>query len=185
MRVLKKILNIMLKGEVNQVPADQMSKVYFCHVPKCAGSAITSALYKGLYRGYRVSRFGIDLLASSRCADAVDFDMMDVRKVILAYNLSLSHNHFGAAHCFCPPNIIATFENTWNFVTILRDPVERWISEYVYNRYKNDTLWGKSNLDIEEYLRSYKGRKSGQSYLYYFSSISNASCPAKTISQYE
>jgi hypothetical protein len=62
------------------------------------------------------------------------------------------------------------FSHEWNFVTILRNPVERWISEYVYNTYKKEE-WMKNLLPIEEYLESEAAILSGTTFLRYFSNI--------------
>ena len=56
------------------------------------------------------------------------------------------------------------FGETYNFVTVLRDPIKRWISTYFYNRYKPD-LHRKIDISIEEYLNSDLGRASGSVYV--------------------
>jgi hypothetical protein len=58
----------------------------------------------------------------------------------------------------------------WDFVTILRDPINRWISEYVYNTYKQGA-WEKNTLPLDDYLVSNKATVTGISYVRYFSSM--------------
>jgi len=62
------------------------------------------------------------------------------------------------------------FQGVWNFVTILRNPIERWISEYIYNTYKAQS-WEKNTTPIEDYIETEKGRMTGISYLLYFSNL--------------
>ncbi|MBN2322078.1 MAG: sulfotransferase family 2 domain-containing protein [Acidobacteria bacterium] len=150
-------------------PADpDLPRIFFCHVPKCAGSSIVSAIWKQVYSNTSACRFGIELAPSLRAAKVFDITMMQTRELILAYNLSIHENFFGSGHCYCRPNIVKAFTDDWNFVTILRNPVDRWISQYVFNTYK-DHDWARNKLSLNEYLESPKGLASAHIFLHYFS----------------
>jgi hypothetical protein len=56
------------------------------------------------------------------------------------------------------------FSNKFAFVTLIRDPVKRWISTYFYNRYKSSEHF-KIDLDIEEYIESVFGKSQGCEYV--------------------
>ncbi len=94
--------------------------------------------------------------------------MMHCREHVLAYNLAIQRNYFGRGHCKCRPQLVQAFSAEWDFVTILRHPVDRWISEYVYNTYKQSD-WVKNRLSLDEYLGSSKGGASGNYLVRYFS----------------
>ncbi|MFC1883510.1 hypothetical protein ACFL2O_01960 [Thermodesulfobacteriota bacterium] len=155
----------------SQSPAElDLPRIFFCHIPKCAGSSIVSAIWNQVYSNSSARRFGIELAPSLRAAEVFDLSMMRTRELILAYNLSIPRNHFGSGHCYCRPHIVKAFTNDWDFVTILRNPVDRWISQYVFNTYK-DRDWARNELSLNEYLESPKGLASGHIYLRYFSSV--------------
>ena len=52
------------------------------------------------------------------------------------------------------------FEKKFAFVTILRDPCQRWVSAYYYNRYK-DSDHRKVDMDLDAYLKSPFGQAQG------------------------
>ncbi|WP_444921825.1 sulfotransferase family 2 domain-containing protein [Microbulbifer sp. CnH-101-G] len=159
-------------------------KIYFCHVPKCAGSSLDSAFRNQLYTPNKLGQFDIKLEESRYAASILDTSMMSVRETVLAYNLSIKTNFFGSGHCFCRPNLVKNFSPEWNFFTALRDPVERWISLYTYNTFKL-SKWAKNTLPLNEYIQSHKGISAGLSFIHYFSDFSQAprSNPADYIEQ--
>lgn len=174
---MKKIFNPLRKrigrGLLPPYPeaSSHLQRVFYCHVPKCAGSSIASGIYDSLYRNHTVGRFGIDLEASQTGANCLELDMMKVREIVLSYELSIPANYFGAGHCYCRPQLVESFLHDWDFLTVLRNPVERWVSEFVYNTYK-DLEWAKNKLSLEDYLCSPVGQETARKFLYYFSDYS-------------
>ncbi|WP_231757167.1 sulfotransferase family 2 domain-containing protein [Microbulbifer elongatus] len=152
----------------------QRPRIFFCHIPKCAGSSIVSAVRNKLYPNCANGTFEIEQAPSKRSARSVGKPMMELRENILAYNLALDRNYFGHGHSYCRPELVKEFLVDWDFVTILRDPVERWISEYVYNTFKEGD-WAKNTMSLEQYLDSKKGLFTGRYLLHYFSNESRCS----------
>lgn len=62
----------------------------------------------------------------------------------------------------------AAHKDEWTFVTLLRDPLQRWYSEYFWNRHK-DHEYRKTDLSIEEYLESRNGMMNARSFVNFFS----------------
>lgn len=148
-------------------------KICYSHVPKCAGVSVRRAIRKQCFKLHErllIDSFGVNLEASGRVSKITCRPMRDIREELLAYALSLPKYKFASGHIACRPRLVEEFHKTWNFVTVLRNPVDRWISEYIYNTYKTSS-WAKNTLPIEEYVESEKGRASGMSYLLYFSNI--------------
>jgi hypothetical protein len=149
-----------------------MPRICVCHVPKCAGSALVDAI-KGHYSF--VDRtlfpdFHMNLEASGVASEATAVPITQVREEVLAYTLAVGRHKYAGGHVPCRPQLVDTFCDRWSFITVLRDPVERWISGYVYDRYKTES-WSKLDADIEAYLSSEAGILSGRAYLWYFSSM--------------
>lgn len=148
-------------------------KICYCHVPKCAGMSVRSAIAKQSFRLHErllIPNFSIVLEATGRVSQITSRPMRDVREEILAYGLSMSRYKFVSGRP-CRPRLVEEFHKSWDFVTVLRNPVDRWISEYIYNTYKAHS-WAKNTLPIKEYIRSEKGRSTGMSYLLHFSNMS-------------
>lgn len=157
------------RRRLNQMSGDA-PRIFFCHVPKCAGVAITAQIWQSVFDGHNVSTFNIDLNGSLLASQLFSMDRMKARELILAYNLAIPQNHFGTGHVRCRPDLVENFMGQWNFITILRNPVDRWISEYVYNTYKKSD-WAKNTLPMEEYVESERGRVTAISFVRYFSSM--------------
>ncbi len=112
--------------------------------------------------------FSVDPRASHQAALATGRPMMELREEVLAHALALGHHGFATGHVPCRPGLVDAFQHRWAFVTVLRDPVERWISEFVYNSEK-DSDWATNDLSLEAYLDSPAARVTGTSFLRYFS----------------
>ncbi|MCU7556111.1 sulfotransferase family 2 domain-containing protein [Alteromonas sp. ASW11-19] len=148
-------------------------RVFFCHVPKCAGVSLSKAIFSALYPAlFKASRFSghIDLTASRHSEALLDVDMMTAREVQLITHLSDKYRVYTNGHCIARPDVVSKFYKQWHFVTVLRDPVERFVSEYVYNRFKTST-WQKLDTGIDSYLASPSAQTSATTYARYFSGI--------------
>ncbi|GFD89088.1 hypothetical protein KUL152_13140 [Tenacibaculum sp. KUL152] len=152
-------------------------KVFFCHVPKCAGVSLSNAIYDSLYpKLFKVTRFAssIDLKGSRISSELLGIDMMEARESQLITMLNNKHQKFATGHCRTRPEIVEKFGDEWDFVTILRDPVKRFVSEYVYNRYKQSD-WLTHEDSIDAYLESERALISSTTYARFFSSYSSSS----------
>lgn len=161
-------------------------KICFCHVPKCAGTSVGFAIPKQSFKLHErilIPNFGISVVASGRASKITSSSIIDLREEILAYVLSLPEYKFVSGHVVCRPKLVEEFYRTWNFITILRNPVDRWISEYIYNTY-DQQYWPKNTLPIEEYVESEIGGITGMMYIRYFSNISNECVDSIKIQSY-
>jgi hypothetical protein len=145
-------------------------KICFIHVPKCGGDSVSRALARSYSFWDRliVPNWYVNLHASRTAAAVLECGMMDLREAVLTYKLAEAKTKFVTGHIVCRPRTREAFDAQWQFVTVLRDPVKRWISEFVYNTYgKQD--WARNTLPIEAYVDSAVGVASGRRYLEYFS----------------
>lgn len=175
-----------LKKRASQRISDDGRRVCFAHVPKCGGTSIAQALRTSYSFAERVfiPETGINLRASERVAELFSRPMMDVREEILAYTLAQKNSRLAMGHVPCRPGLVNAFSHDWRFVTVLRHPIERFVSEYVYNTLKAFD-WAKNDLPIAEYLESEKARATATSFLRYFSdfSLSNHVVPTSYVEE--
>lgn len=152
-------------------------RIVFVHIPKCAGTALSDAIgacYKTL--DVRSERYvvNVNARASVKAAETVYgsvpikdsfFDVLKLREDLLAYFMSLEHTRFIHGHVCFSENLYQTFNEQFEFITLLRDPVERWISFFFYNKYRDDYEWKITEHDVHEFLASQRGRAQGHEYV--------------------
>lgn len=150
-------------------------RVFFCHVPKCGGVSLTDAIYRSLYpKILKASRFAnhIDLKGSKVASDLLNIDMMTVRESQLINFLASENQVYITGHCRARPEVTTKFSKDWSFITILREPDKRFVSEYIYNRFK-ESSWLKGDIEISEYLNSDKAKLSCTTYARFFSKFND------------
>jgi len=150
-------------------PSPDPLRVYFCHVPKCGGTSAAAALKNVVMKGSNKGSFFIPARERRRVSEILHIPPMQACEVYLLFHLADRQNIFGSGHGYCRPSVVEAFKEEWAFVTVLRKPIDRWISHYIYSTYKIHA-WGKNNeLPIEKFLQSPSALKFGRMYLHYFS----------------
>jgi len=155
-------------------PSSNSLRVYFCHVPKCGGSSAAAALRNTVMKGASKGSFLIPAREREKVSEILSVSPARASEVYLSFHLADCHNIFGSGHGHCRPCVVKAFKEEWAFVTVLRNPIDRWISHYIYSTYKMHD-WGRDNkLPIEEFLQSPRALGFGRKYLEYFSDYSEA-----------
>ena len=76
---------------------------------------------------------------NSQKADIIIPRLFDYRSQVAA-NYLFKNYPIVSGHFHINKNIIHSYKEKYNFITILRDPVERFISHYKYNKVNNNDL---------------------------------------------
>ena len=56
------------------------------------------------------------------------------------------------------------FSNTYSYITILRDPIKRWISQYFFDKYKPHKF-RQIHEDLPTFIQSERGKSHGYQYV--------------------
>ena len=140
------------------------ASIAFVHIPKCGGTSLHTAIS----RHYRTDHINyLDPTASRNVSQADDVAMLPFRRSLLAYQLAKSDgNRFISGHWPVDQALLHTYAPNWSFVTVLRDPVARWLSNYFFNRHRADNRdhFG-TELDLEAYLDTRDAVENGKLYL--------------------
>ena len=110
---------------------------------------------------------GLNARAASSVSDYLQLDSYDYRRTLLAYELEKDTSPFVYGHFPFSIKVFDQHQNQWDFVTLLRNPIDRWYSEYFYNRYKSFE-YAKTELDVEAYLEAPEGLAKTMAFLNFF-----------------
>lgn len=148
--------------------------IFFLHIPKCGGVSIGHAiasLYLTLNLRNDSGIVNLNAPISRRVIEDTegfhypsdtndDFPILDFREKLLIYFMAQPSSRFISGHFLFSKIAYQKYGEKFSFVTILRDPVKRWISSYFYNLFTaKDHL--KVNEDIEAHLESHFGVSQG------------------------
>ncbi|MDZ4345701.1 MAG: hypothetical protein U1E51_25080, partial [Candidatus Binatia bacterium] len=75
-----------------------------------------------------------------------------VRMDLLNYHLALPAPRCVMGHYRFSRETLERYRDEWNFITLLRNPVDRWYSHYFYNK-NNDSIY-KINEELDEYVET-------------------------------
>lgn len=152
--------------------------IVFVHVPKCGGSSVE----EGLRKAYRYSRFRVDSERSAAGVRATLGQVAPVRDTLIGASIMRSHVlHYALAcgyacitgHAPLRPGMMEAYDASHAFVTILRDPVERFKSHYAFSHGSGKS--GHIEEDLEAFLDTPRATDIGQLYLKYFGLVETGS----------
>jgi len=143
----------------------KLPKIFFMHVPKCGGTTVDRAFTAV----YRKNACHLDAPATNRALNAMggDQDIHAYRHGLLNYFMACGHRYI-SGHFTFNEIIHRHFHEEYRYVTLLRDPVERFISHYFYNRHHN---LGHYPIDqqLDEFLDTPRAEQLGRFYQLFFS----------------
>lgn len=129
--------------------------IVFLHSPKCGGTSLASAIrqhYIGLDpRGDRlIGR--LDTFAAYKAATLLGQPPVEYNRDMLLYFLAQDYRYVHGHFSF-HEDAFDGFKEKYAFVTMLREPVKKWLSLYFYNRYKAGDHY-RISADLERFLET-------------------------------
>jgi hypothetical protein len=142
-------------------------RLVFIHAPKCGGTSAGGALR----RAYITSQATVKPHETAQAFNAAwpkgqrAGSVDDLREMMLLYLLYCDTRCI-AAHVPFSDVAFETFGQRYRFATLLREPVERFISHYYWDR-RSESPWPITE-PIEEFLVGERAKRMGSTYVRYF-----------------
>lgn len=148
-------------------------RVIFHHVPKCAGTSVSRAMRLRYFLSQESIAAPVSAGVINRQYGETDFSNLTHYNRIRRFRVELLHYlmwkdvYFIGGHV--PFNRIAYdhLGSGYRLITVLRDPVERYLSEYFYNKGRNHQ--SRIDDDLEAYIESPLGQRNALKFCEYFS----------------
>ena len=158
-------------------------RIVFHHVPKCGGTSVGRALR----RAYIFSQGTVTPEASMKAFEAAREgrphlaagDVSELREMMLLY-LLFSDTRCVSAHIPFSDAAFRLFSDRYRFVTLLRDPVDRFISNYYWSHQHPGGV-GHIAQSLEEFVATKRARHLGSTYVRYFCGEPAADFTAKHV----
>lgn len=162
--------------QLNQAFLDRVApqRFVFHHVPKCGGTSVARALRKR----YLTSQATVKPEPSFRAFQAFSgrhdteemlIDVVDLRKQMMLY---LLYDDIRCVSLHVPFSDTAhrLFHDKYKFVTILRDPVERFVSHYNWSS-RRPGSHGHIPESFDNFLTTKRARRMGAEYVEIFADL--------------
>lgn len=178
-----KAIDGLIKRTSTWITRPLRKKIFFLHLHKCGGTSISHAI-KHHYHTLNILNDptrNINVGASSKAAmmnlglmipdvrkplsQVIDSRMEDevlfYREKLLTYYLCQAQVRYVSGHFCFNSNLYEQFASQYNFITVLRHPIQRLLSFYHFSRYKSADRPGKISIDLQEYLDTRRSISTG------------------------
>jgi len=99
-------------------------------------------------------------------------DLHEFRERLLVYYLAHDDLRCLAGHFRWSRTAWCAFADSWQFITLLREPLSRWYSHYFYNREKRRDERFQITVDLEEFVQTDRAVAIGGTLAYFFADAS-------------
>lgn len=147
------------------------NKFVFHHVPKCGGTSVGRALRKRYLLSQATvtpeSSFrAFELMTGRKDREQMLIDVLDLREQMLLYHMFEGVRGI-SLHVRFSQAAYNAFADQYNFVTILREPIDRFLSHYNWS-YNKPYAHARIEEDFDAFLQTERAERLGATYVEYY-----------------
>jgi hypothetical protein len=149
-------------------PPIKNHRIFFFHIAKCGGTSVANAIING-YKPWRPAHVNTVVTLDEEAARFADENTTGnghhVRRDLLNYMMSLPQVKCISGH-FQYSNIAhEVYGDQWEFVTVLRNPIDRWFSHYNYNIREGASPKYKIKIPLDEFVETSLAASFGRAFV--------------------
>jgi hypothetical protein len=165
-----------LRAAARVLGGDFQARIFFLHVPKCGGTSVSHSI-RNCYNFFERIKAGryFDQEATYNAAKMLDpaaepfsDTVLKIREYLLIYFMNEKKVKYIPGHFSFSDFAYNEFGNRFAFITVLRNPVERWTSTYFHAKSK-----GKVESDLSDFIESELGKAQGFEIVRYIGGLSS------------
>ena len=134
-------------------------RIFFLHVPKCGGTSVDAAISEAY--GWK-SCLHLDSAASRKASETRQEDLMEYRNSLLPYFMEQDGLRYISGHFVFDAGLYGRYGSQWRYITLLRHPVEKYLSQYFFNLQKQHKEHFGIEESLERFIESEEGVRLGQ-----------------------
>lgn len=142
-------------------------KIFFLHIPKCGGTSLRLAVEDAFNfpKDSKNGDFHLDVMALDSAARTLEKPIVELKREVLNYCMAHKSYRYISGHFAYSDKAMRAYGDDWHYITLLRDPVSKWFSQYFFNRHKSNDHY-KLDCTLEEFLTTDEARHLGRNYSY-------------------